>query len=241
MKKNILFLLTFLFSLSATAQTSDFTFTPSLAEASADLQNPATTPGDVVAKAELINNSNETKTYVWERILEELPSGTNWASAVCDLNLCYLPFVSTMEFVLEANQTSNIDVHIYPGGTPGNVIDATPGEAEVHVRIWEKDNESSAQEGVFKFIITDGVTSTKDLDLQEIRVFPNPVVDRFQINENPHVKQIEVFNLLGARMMHWPATIGQQYDVSMLSKGIYLVQLMDETGQALKTVKLIKS
>jgi hypothetical protein len=241
MEKNILLLFAFFFSLSATAQTSDFTFTPNLTEASADLQNPASNPGDVVAKAELVNNSGQTMTYVWERTLNELQSGTSWASAVCDLNLCYLPFVSTMEFVLEANQTSNIDVHIYPGGTPGNLLNALPGEGEVHVRIWEKDNESSAQDGVFKFIITDGVTSTEDIELQELRVFPNPVVDRFQISENPQVKQIEVFNLLGARMMHWPATIGQQYDVSMLSKGIYLVQLMDETGQALKTVKLIKS
>ncbi|MEM9821610.1 MAG: T9SS type A sorting domain-containing protein, partial [Bacteroidota bacterium] len=220
---------------------AQFTFTPDLIESSADLQDPASNPGDVVAKAELTNNSNQTITYVWERIVNDLPASTSWQSAVCDLNSCYLPFISTKEFILEPGQTSNIDVHIYPGGTPGNLDNALPGEGEVQLRIWEKDNEASAQDGVFKFVVTDGVTSTEDLDLQELQVFPNPVNDYFQVTDHPFVKQIEVFNLVGSRMMHSPVNPSQQYDVSMLNKGIYLVQLKNKEGQTIKTVKLFKS
>lgn len=240
MKRNILLLFALCFGFAVQAQ--DLTLAPDNLELTANLDDPTTNPGDVVGHSFVTNNTNATKTYVWERVLNDLPAGTVWASAICDVNNCYLPSVSTKEFILEPGQMGTLDVHMYPGGTPGALSGALPGEGQVQVRIWEKDNESVEVLGTFDFAITSNSTSTTELEeIKQLKVFPNPVNDFVQISENSIVEEVEVFNLIGERVLRFPATNGQRYNVSALKKGIYLFQMVGEDGLILKTIKLIKA
>ncbi len=241
MKKNILFFAALLFCVGLQAQADSISWAPFDMVLTANLDDPSTSPGDVVAHAFVKNNSNSTKTFVWERIVNDLPAGTVWASAICDVNNCYLPFVATKEFILEAGQEGTMDIHMYPGGTPGSLSGALPGEGEVQVRIWEKDDESNEEVGSYKFIITDNSTSTNDVEIKQLRVFPNPVIDYIQISENTIVDEVAIFNLIGERVLYFPTSSGQRYNVADLKKGMYLIQMLDKDSGVLKTIKMIKA
>ena len=154
-------------------------------EGSADLQDASTMPGDVVAHGFVVNNSNSTKTFVWDRVAVDVP--TPWASAICDLNNCYLPFVSTKEFELEAGEEGTMDVHIYPGGNPGVLNGATPGVGTVTIRIYELDNPTNEEFGTFTFTITDGVSSVTYIEHEKIEIYPNPELNAFQLLSLIHI------------------------------------------------------
>ena len=193
------------------------------------------------------NNTTVTKTYVWERTLNELPEG--WSSAVCDANQCYLSHVETQEFDLGPGDIGTMDIHAYPGGNPG-VLPGTAGTAEIHIRIWEKDNEENFEVGVYTYCVSDApnspincaeTTSTANLEEEQIKVFPNPTNNYIQLDENSLVQYLEVYNLIGERVANFRHINGVQHDISNLNNGMYLLQLQGGNGTLLKTVKLIKN
>lgn len=66
---------------------------------------------EIVGYGGITNRGSAPVTVRWKRIGSQLPS--NWTSAVCDFNGCYLPTTDSAELVLPANDTSNLDVHFY--------------------------------------------------------------------------------------------------------------------------------
>jgi len=250
MKKNILLtsLLMFLLIEVIVAQDTLSLEAKPTFHATADLQDMDTNPGDVVAHAVVIidNNSSGIKTYVWERIVNELPDG--WTSGVCDTNQCYLNFVNTREFELGPGDEGRMDVHAYPGGNPG-VLPGTAGEATVHLRVWEKDNPDNFEIGIYTFCISDGpnspvncsTTSTSNLEAQKIQVFPNPTNDFFKLSDNTLVEYLQVYNMVGKRVASYRESSGARHNITGLSNGIYMLQMQNSKGVVLKTVKLIKN
>ncbi len=140
MKKTVLFFALLFVHLNGFAQTDTIALSPNYDEGWADLNDLTTGPGDVKTHSLLTNNSTVSKTFVWERIGNDLPAGSNWASAICIGINCFIPSVSTGEFDLMPNEVDSVDVHMYPGGSPGSLNGAIAGEGEVQIRIWEKDN-----------------------------------------------------------------------------------------------------
>src|SRR5690606_10559782 len=121
--------------LSTNLVAQNFTVIPNPAYGSADLNDPETNPDDVVAYASITNNTSDTLFLKWERIYNDKPE--SWESAVCDVNLCYLPIISTKEFFLPPNFTNgDMIVHAYPGKEPGGIpqYGAVPGEAHVKIK-----------------------------------------------------------------------------------------------------------
>jgi len=201
------------------------------------LDDPTTSPGDIEVYVDLFPSGMDTRAFGWERTNISLPSG--WASAVCDNNLCYLPTVNTEEFNMTGGDTTDLILHIYPGGTPGNITNVTPGTAEVHVKVYEKDNPTN-EENIIFFVTLDATTGTTQVEAQRLKVYPNPTKDVFRITENTLVKRVKVLNVVGKSALDRTIQNGEQLSVAHLRAGMYLVQMFDDKNEVIKTVRLLK-
>lgn len=236
--KKYLYIFAFLFiGMTVQAQTDTLVVGENPAYGLAILDDPTTNPGDISVHVDLIAGGNDTRVYVWERSIVSLSTG--WRSAVCDLNICHLPTVETAEFSQAGGDTSDIILHIYPGGSPGNTTDATPGMAEIHVKVYEKDNPSN-EENIIYFVTLDATTGTTQLEAQRLKVYPNPTSDVFRITENTLVKRVRVLNVIGRVALDRTIQNGEQLSIAYLRAGMYLVQMFDDKNKVVKTVRLLK-
>lgn len=234
MKKNLLLLILFVsasFSTALIAQ--NYTVSPNPAFKTVDIDNDVD-PDDIVAEAHITNNTSDSLFLRWERIDNNKPEC--WETAVCDVNLCYFPTVSSMDFVLLPNLSSGeMLVHAYPDGTPG--------DAEIKIRITNLNDPADSLICVYNFTATGGtscITAISEIELEALKIYPNPASNYFQMTETQEVQNLVVYNILGRQVQTFAVNNNERYDVSALPNGIYLVGMMDKNHQVIKTVKLQK-
>ena len=91
-----------------------------------------------------------------------------------------------------------------------------------------------------------GITVSSSLSLGEtsfnnFKYYPNPVNDRLFIRNSEEIASVEVFNLLGQKLVSKKTdTTVSEIDMSSLSKGSYLLKINSLLGES-KTVKIIKN
>lgn len=89
-------------------------------------------------------------------------------------------------------------------------------------------------------IIVDGTLAVSEVSKPKVAVYPNPVQDEFKLNlsqaYNAAKVQVTVTDLTGRKVKSFSA--GEIYNVSGLSKGVYIVTVTDGTNKF--TQKLIK-
>ncbi|NNE29535.1 MAG: T9SS type A sorting domain-containing protein [Saprospiraceae bacterium] len=74
----------------------------------------------------------------------------------------------------------------------------------------------------------------------EVQLFPNPTANYFQVKTDETVNSVEVFNLLGRKMVSFDFEPGDYYDISELPNGLYLIQLVSDNHKVLTTRRLKK-
>ncbi len=239
MHKTLLLLLLMVTGLSYAMAQPSFTIQPVPALGEADFQEPTSYPGDVIAHAEITNNTSETLTLRWNRAEVILPDG--WATGVCDVNYCYGSDVSRREFELGPNETGTLDVHAYPGGIPGELNGATAGEATINVKVTNVNDAADTLTGVYLFNIVDGTTSTVETEVEKLKLFPNPTSNYFELSTNPAqlIETVAIHNILGRQVSSFNAT-ETNFDIADLPNGMYLVSLLDDQNAILKTLRLQK-
>lgn len=81
------------------------------------------------------------------------------------------------------------------------------------------------------------VLSNSDFELNEISLYPNPTSSMFNIEiPNEVVKQVEIYDLSGKKLLK---SNQHQIDVSSFATGIYMVQILTESGKT-GVSKLVK-
>lgn len=80
------------------------------------------------------------------------------------------------------------------------------------------------------------VLSTNDFNNFDFSISPNPVSDVLTISSQENIKTVEIYNLLGKKVLTSNST---SIDVSSLSKSVYLLKLSSDKG--VSTKKLIKN
>jgi len=86
-----------------------------------------------------------------------------------------------------------------------------------------------------------GTTSSKDISVNAIRVFPNPAADYFQISNSSQVHKIVIYNILGKEVKTLFHYNSANHDISDLKKGMYMIRLLDSKNKIIKTVRLSKN
>ena len=75
-----------------------------------------------------------------------------------------------------------------------------------------------------------------DADLENFNLYPNPAKNKLTINsKNEPLKQIEVFNVLGQRIinLNFSSSLSENIDISSLNTGMYLVKINNLTTKRL--------
>jgi hypothetical protein len=71
-------------------------------------------------------------------------------------------------------------------------------------------------------------------------MYPNPSVDFFQLKNSEGIDRLVIYNLLGTVVREYTVSEGERYRVSSLPDGIYLVSLIDENNDTVRTLRLLK-
>lgn len=87
----------------------------------------------------------------------------------------------------------------------------------------------------------DTVLSTDDFELSDVKVYPNPSNNVWNIKTNSQViKTIQVFDMLGKQVLSLnPRSAEAQIDASTLNTGLYFARIATDTG--INSIKLIKN
>ena len=190
----------------------------------------------------------------WEILLsDETPQ--EWSTYLCDNILCYFEGVRkcpTGAFKINRfyeNTPQEWIFHTEPNGVEGqgtvtmntyyldyNTANHTPFDfSDV-----EYDGDTLSMSS-HSFTVTVGdQVAVQDIDLATVKIFPNPTTDIFQVKSDEYVKTIGVYNVVGKLVEEMDHTMGQTHNIEHLNKGMYLVRLISEGGQVIKTMKLSK-
>lgn len=188
---------------------------------------------DLEADVTIKNNSQVESLLLWKRTVISGPS--EWVSYICDRNNCYLPTASecpqNKPNLIAAGESIEFQLHIQPH--------ETVGEGQINIEFYDLSDPNQILDTLKVFFTVSQTTSTKDFAKEDIKVYPNPTSDLFQIND-PNVQTVTVFNIVGSKMRTFDAIPDRYYDVSDLKEGLYLVRMMDRNNKVIKTVRLSK-
>ena len=157
-----------------------------------------------------------------------------WEPTVCDSVNCYATFVKECP-PSNVNRISvggfmPADVHVYDNGESGG--------AYIKLRVFEQDDTTS-------FIVIDylfnkefvGTTNTKNI---ELRMYPNPAMNSFNVDYNTGISRIELYSVLGTKVLSFKTEPSKSYDIGNLEDGLYMVKFITTDGKALRTLRLQK-
>jgi hypothetical protein len=80
--------------------------------------------------------------------------------------------------------------------------------------------------------------SVEKLFESKMSLYPNPVVNFLNISTTVTIDNIEVYNVIGRRVLSISSLINNTLDVSTLSKGVYLIKISGEN--AITSMKFVK-
>lgn len=73
-----------------------------------------------------------------------------------------------------------------------------------------------------------------------LHIFPNPVVESFEIDYGGQLGSLRVLNMFGREVARFQYELGKQYNISQLPRGMYLIQLRDRQNAIVRTQRLKK-
>jgi len=203
-----------------------FTYAQSFSVSSLSEQKNLDGTNELAIEVTIANLTSDTITIAWERTETRLPTG--WADYICDPLHCFGPNTSSQMFMLAGNASGIFSMHCTPSTTDDYAI--------LDIKFFPKGKPNQAITGTYTF---GQVTGTDDLDIAPIALYPNPATNYFQVENGQKVASIEVFNLLGVKVLE--STNTTNVNVSELKSGLYFVRLLNRAEKIITTQRLQKN
>ncbi len=189
-------------------------------------------PGDHLCHNMVRNQSSGTLKLLWKR--EDVILPDMWEPTVCDNNQCWATFVkqcpSDYYNELKKGTTMLSDVHIYDAGISG--------EAYIKLKVYELDDTSSFIN--IDYLFNKQNVGTKNVRNIAVRMYPNPANATLNIDYNNGISRIEIYNLLGSKVLNYKSEPSKSYDIGMLEDGMYFVKFITTDEKVMKTLRLQK-
>ncbi len=238
MRLLLLSLYVLVLSLSASAQNLISVSTTSVEKKFiADLNDAS---ASLELRTKITNISSQQLSLKWNRMVINQPF--EWETQICDKNSCYLPTYNTnydpsgginIPVFLAPGASFDLILHIFPNRTAGT------GVFDVDISTTGKpDNVISTVS--FSTVVESMAATSEVTNKSELKVFPNPATDYFELVNNRLVNKVVIYNLVGRKIRSYDASNGRRYNVNDLPSGIYLIGLLDDNNNVLKTLRLSK-
>lgn len=75
---------------------------------------------------------------------------------------------------------------------------------------------------------------------EDLRIFPNPVVEYFKIGYTERVHKIIVTNVIGREVRRFDYRANEKYEIGDLPGGYYLIQMRDTQNKIIRTQRVSK-
>lgn len=175
------------------------------------------------------NNGNKRARINWERINTMIPN--SWNSFVSDANTIWSQVInkSPKSLDIAAKGIQTFELGVRPNGTTGM--------AQIEFIIKEEGNYTTAPSSRFIFQTK---TATSETLGNNVRIFPNPVIDVFSI-EGDQLDKIVIYNMLGRLVKTLKIQEGAHFNISDLPEGLYVARILNNAGTPIKTIRLTKS
>lgn len=184
---------------------------------------------DYVTQGYVVNESDVELKLKWSKNVQSKPEAAD--AAICDNVVCWNPSKNESEFVIAARDSSNFDFHYYPNGNAGNAV----------YKVMVEEVEKPDNKAEMTFSINEAATNNFTLPgKEEVRVFPNPATEYFSVDGLDQLKEVIVINLVGQEVKRFSASRKAKYNISELIRGLYLIRLVNDKDQVIKTVRLSK-
>ncbi|MEM1216223.1 MAG: T9SS type A sorting domain-containing protein [Bacteroidota bacterium] len=93
----------------------------------------------------------------------------------------------------------------------------------------------------FQLLLEDSSTRKPSHSSRYPSLYPNPVHDRFFINNSPDLGRLEVYNSLGVKVrVFQEPELGDSFDVADLPQGVYLLSLIGTDGKVIRTIRMVR-
>lgn len=224
MKRNLLY--TFILLFVANLAISQISIDPQSIEFNGDGQD------EMTKYVSISNNTGGVLNLYWKFVpAEGYPS--DWTTQICDINLCYAP-----------NTLSSSPI------MPNEILDGTT--VEFSFKIWNYSGGIQGNSYGILYLYDDAgftnvvaetsapVTSTSNIDLRDLVIYPNPTTEFIQLKNDASIASISIFNIVGRVVKTFNHTAGMIHDVTTLRSGMYLVRLEDKDGDVIKSMRLSK-
>ncbi len=186
---------------------------------------------DVEGHFTITNTTNAMQTIRWTRSIMNITNGCE--TQVCDINLCYLASVSTRTFDLAANASGSIIMHFLNW-------DSIVGASGV-IRLTMSNVNVPADSVTVTYLFSSPLSSTDNpLPTANVKVFPNPTVDYFQLENADAVSSIRLLSLDSREVARFTANPGERYSIAQQPAGTYIMVLEDQQGRAFQAAEIVK-
>ena len=167
-------------------------------------------------------------TYRWVRDYKE---SCAIKTAICDKNACYLETTDSADFTVTELESFDMIAHFYPYDS------CCPAGASLDLYVYKVNDPSVNSSITYTLDLWCAKLTVNDLTKSDFNLSPNPVNNVLNINTDAAVDAVTFTNLVGSTM-DVPALGNNTYDVSGLTKGIYLVTIT--SGNQQFTKRLVK-
>lgn len=191
-------------------------------------------------RSKITNTSNQNISLKWNRTVINQPF--EWETQICDKNSCYLPTFNTnydpaagiiVPVTLAPGASFDLMLHIFPNRTAGT------GVFDLDISLTGKP-ETIISTVSFSTVVESMAFTSEVTNKNDLKIFPNPAVDYFELVNNNLVHKVVLYNMIGRKVRTYDASNGRRYNITDIPSGIYLVGLLDEQNNVLKTLRLSK-
>lgn len=187
----------------------------------------------------ITNSGDETVSVVWEfEPASDFPA--DWKFQICDLNLCYnwdVTKSSTSTFLINnllAGEASKFTLKVHNIANTEDDMYPISGSSFGTLKLYDN------LDFVDPVVETSCTVSNKNVDIEDLVIYPNPTTDAFQIKNDANVSTVSIYNIVGRQISTLNHTQGMVHDVSNLRAGMYLVRLENQEGEVVKAMRLSK-
>ncbi len=188
---------------------------------------------EVIKHIRFKNESDTTYTMYWKLVKDTSTWKTGWITNLCDRNFCYGDNSDVCKLENEW-PTGEIDFefHFKSKNIPGCTI--------IKVILY---GDKALTEEIYRTTINinNCYNSAKDVTLpSNIKLYPNPASEYFQITNDSNVDKIRVYNIFGREVKSFYHYNNAQHEIGELKAGMYILKLLDNKNQLVKSMKLQK-